>query len=492
MSALLLLLLACGRPSTDADVRMVGVGNDPEQIGPEPTAYGGIVEYDVIDFAGAGLNLGHMGLGSFQEVGPQMITFAPPYQAVLGFSYIFDTRLPAGDTFSFVAPVPPVGEGTCYTIVEPQGPIGSFTTVDVGDYMRFTSDDGTADFKMSRIPADYPPDARDVSIYYLSFDEFAPTPRSHYVAGDGSTNPGAMQSQVYRPANFAFGQEISFQFPGAVTRVDQPVGSIPRPSSAAGDPRVVLPGALGGVLVEWLDKDAGAAKSACIEYYGGATDDSGAPVSDAGRATPPLTPADCETLVAPPSDEDYFDAFPGQIYPGPWDTSDGKLTFKWTPQGNGDYVSLAVRFMAPIDPTDPNYLVQRKDGRDVFTCEQDDADVEWVTDPTILDPESDPEDPELVPAMQGDPFSRMVEVSCLASESSGEFTLDQSMLADALEYVDVHPAGGVVFFFTRGQDNEVEVPAVKDSYDQLREITPIKVTARHTRIGRMAWDGGAE
>ena len=44
----------------------------------------------------------------------------------------------------------------------------------------------------------------------------------------------------------------------------------------------------------------------------------------------------------------------GQIYTGPWDTSDGKVLFRWNPGTNPDeYVSIAVRFLGPVDPADP-------------------------------------------------------------------------------------------------------------------------------------------
>ena len=65
-----------------------------------------------------------------------MVSFEPPYSAVSGFSYIFDQLLPAGDTFSFMIR-PPMADDHCYTQFEANGPIGAFTTVDVGDYMEF-------------------------------------------------------------------------------------------------------------------------------------------------------------------------------------------------------------------------------------------------------------------------------------------------------------------------------------------------------------------
>ena len=74
----LLPALSCAPEYDDVPVKLVGVGYDPDEIGPAPTPYGGVVEYSWVNFAGGGLSLALMGLGSFDEVGPQMVGYRPP------------------------------------------------------------------------------------------------------------------------------------------------------------------------------------------------------------------------------------------------------------------------------------------------------------------------------------------------------------------------------------------------------------------------------
>jgi hypothetical protein len=482
--ASILVLTACGRPVTDADVRLVGVGNDPDQIGPAPIPYGGVVGYDHVELAGGGLALAHMGLGSFDEVGPGIVGFAPPYDAVIGFSYLFDQKLPAASTLTFTAPVPPSTPDTCYTVVEPEGPIGSFNTVDVGDYMAFTTADGANEFKMGRVPADLPPKANNLFVYYSTVEPYAPTARTHLVPGADPTDASAMVEEVWKKPNYPYGQEMIYHFPGGYTRFDQGISSIPRPSGAAstGSPKITLPQSVGGVLMSWngpqYDENGGdvadGEHTACIEYYG------------AGRVAPPGTPADCLVPGPIPNDDQTYDSFPGQIYTGPWDSASG-VNFQWTPTEADDTVALAVRFMAPVDPNDPNYLTPQVPGDDGYRsatmCEQDDPDAEMRFDQSFLDDQGN-----LARTLQGDPFSRMVEVSCLLADD-GDYTLDNSQLTDAMAYLATHQAGGAIFFFSRGTKVEADVPDAKDLYDQLHEITPIVISSKDVKIGRFQWNG---
>lgn len=516
----ILALLACGRNSNDVPVRMVGVGNNPEEIGPSPTALGGVVSYDHVELAGGGLALAHMGLGSFAEVGPGTIGFAPPYSAVVGFSYLFDNKLPAASTLSFTIPVAPSTEDSCYTTFSPEGPIGSFTTLDVGDYIEFAAQDGSGRFRLARNPADYPADTSNVFIYYSSVEDFAPTPRTHLAPDPADpTNPAAMKPVVWREANFPFGAMADIGFPGGVSRFDQNVGSIPRPSrSIEGQQQIQLPDALGGVLIEWNGKKYDArgrviadegAQTTCMEFYGG------------GRAAPPTDPTACETpptyprdAEASPADDDgrcvdsfgyvtfdeddrgscegtTYDAFPGQVYPGPWATTDGKVTYKWNAKDHGDMVTLAFRFMAPINANDANFRVPLMpvdpsqplgDGnqRAAGACEQDDA--EYVLDPTLFDEDGKP----LAP-IQGDPFDKSIEVVCLLKDD-GEFTIDNAIFADAMAYAQQHEIGGVTMFFGRGTTVEMDVPLAKDQRDQARDISPVRVSTNTARIGRLTWN----
>ena len=99
---ILLLLAACIPDYKDADVKLVGVGYNPDEIGPSPTPYGGVVEYSLINFSGAGLSLAMMQLGSLGEISEANFGSKAPYRAVYGFSYMFDSQLTAADSLGGV------------------------------------------------------------------------------------------------------------------------------------------------------------------------------------------------------------------------------------------------------------------------------------------------------------------------------------------------------------------------------------------------------
>lgn len=475
---LIVALLGCGRETENADVRLVGVGSDPEEIGPPPTPYGGLVGYDNVELAGGGLALAHVGFGSFEEIGPSFAnaSAAPPYRMTVGQSYLFDTKLTAADTMTFSAPVPPENIGTCYTTYSPEGPIGSFSTVDVGDYMEFAAPDGST-FRMNRYPTDVPPDARDMFVYYSKIQPWAPSALTHRVPDPADpTNPNAMIEEAYITPNFPFGEQMTWQFPGGVTRFDQPVSSIPRPSSSVAPNAITLPVDMKGVQITWngarFDADGNpiaevGEQSQCLEFYG------------EGREVAPDSPEACDEPPTYPTDKANWDSFPGQIYTGPWDAEDGRVTLRWTPSPDETPVSFAVRFMAPVDETDPNYQYAEVDGRPATACEQT-SSTPFVFDDSIAES----------PAMAGDPFSKMVEVSCLF-EDTGEAVITVEQLADALEYLGGREAGGAIFFFGRQSEVEAYVPPVKDQYDEKHDVNPVLVSSKIVRVGRFHWDGSA-
>ena len=202
---LALLLVGCGRDTVNSDVKMVGVGYNPDEIGPAPEAFGGIIEYNWFDFESGGLSLGFAGLLSFDEINGDM-GFAPPYSLVYGFSYLFDNKLTGAVSAGTVQPLP-VKEDSCYTTFEATGPIGSFTTVDVGTSITFASTESDAEYSIGRVPADYPPETRDMFIYYSEIGGWRPEAATGLVPGD-SNDPLDMTERVLRPANFPFGETM--------------------------------------------------------------------------------------------------------------------------------------------------------------------------------------------------------------------------------------------------------------------------------------------
>ncbi len=497
--ALVATTVSCAGDYADAPTKLVGVGYNPDEIGPAPTPYGGVVEYSWVNFAGGGLNLALMGLGSFDEVGPNLVGFAPPYSAVYGFSYVFDTKLSAADSLAGVTSVPPDVDDTCYTTFSAGGPIGSFKTVDVGSWMEFRTTNEARDggFRMERTPRDYPSNAQDLFVYYLGFDYYQGVARyGRESTGDG-TRVTSLDEVLVQKANFPFGQEVEYSFPGAVAGQEQPIASLPRPSAAVdgGDKRFNLPNAPGGVQLAWngpaydsFGREVGSgAQSTCLSF-----------------AAPSEAPVDAAACGTVPSGDS------GQIYTGPWSTEEG-VTFNWTPSAEGgETVSLAVRFLGPVDQDDaafkervvlvqPDAAAQR-----AWSAAQRDGDIpsdatipvgrrapQACEDPSKVTAEFDDQfsraDGELVPALRGDPFNNVAEVTCRLKDD-GSYTLTSAQLEQAMTYAKRMGAQGAIFYFARSTEVDAAVPPVKGQFGQRLDISPIKLTSRAVDIGRFWYE----
>jgi hypothetical protein len=494
---LLLALFSCAPEYKDVPVKVVGVGYDPQEIGPSPTPYGGVVEYSWVNFSGAGLSLALMQLGSFDEVGPDMVGFAPPYAAVYGFSYLFTEKLPAADSLGGVTSVPPEAEESCYTTFEASGPIGSFKTVDVGDYMELVTANGEGGLRLERNPAQYPADAENAFAYYSSIDLWTSAPMYALVPNGKGNRPDDMEKVLVHKASFPSGEAVAFRFPGGVPPQYAPVGSVPVPSAVAGTTELKVPSLPGGVQLEW--------KGPRFDNYGhevGASGEQRTCLAFSGSAAvDPQGPAECVEAI-------NAAAAVGQIYTGPWDAEDGQVLFRWEPGADAnEYVSLSVRFLGPVDRNDPNFareIVYEEAPRGVTVAWNAQAgknfpDVDapaGTRAPTACEEEGAYEfDPnyttdagDLIPAMRGDPFHNMAEVTCRLRDD-GEFALTNAIVADALTYARAHGSEGVVFYFGRSNEAEVEVPDAMDNYGNRKSITPIKVASRAIDIGRFWFEG---
>jgi len=497
-------LLGCGRDVEPSDVKLVGVGNNPDEIGPAPTPYGGLVEFNHVEFAGGALPLGAMGLSSYTEAGPAILNMAPPYGAVFGLSYIFDTKLRGTTSLALVQPNPPPAAGSCYTQLYPAGPFdGGFNTVDVGDYVKFThAETGDDVVVFDRIPRDYPPEASRLSVVYQVIQGYSPTDRTRLIPDpDGSNALGDMVEVPYRTANFPHGEGVSLQWPGGFTTFDKPVGSVPvpyRPDNAT----ITLPQEWSGVHMTWngpryyysfADQDyitnEPADYSTCFEFT--------SPL-EFGSDGAPTSAADCADLTSPPREPGLYNAFRGQMYTGPWETQDG-VTFAWNPDESDDTVSVAVKFLAPIDTSSSSFTSRQvalnpddpedeRIYRDAQVCEDGTVDgAEFRFDEEQWAP-----DGNLEAVLQGNPNEVVAQVVCNVPKESGEFTLTQDMVADAFEYARSRGAAGSIFMVGKQQTSEVAIPAVKDPYDQRHDVNPVFVTAKTIRIGRFYWNFATE
>lgn len=488
-------LAGCGREVTPSDVKLLNVGNDPDQIGPSPTPYGGIVDYNHVDIAGGALPLGVMGLRGYTEIGPDLVSMAPPYEAVFALSYLFDTKLRGATNLSLVLPHPPAAVGTCYTQIQPSGPFdSSFNTVDVGDWMDFRrADDDKRVVRLERIPRDYPPEASRLSVYYQALEGFSPTDRTHLVpAADGSLDPRDMVEVPYRFANFPFGDDLTLQFPGGFTSFDKPVASIPRPSASI-DPTILrMPQPVGGVQLQWdgpkwtyslaertWERTEGTVNT-CFEFVD----------RNAFGGGEPGSPSDCNELTPYPNGEFTYNIFRGQMYTGPWDATDGQVTMSWEPDESEDTIVVAVKFLAGVDPQDDAFVYraveQGGEYRDARVCESG----EYVFDDEAYGDGDDvpyAEDGEVSVALQGNPSEVLSQVVC-SVPNDGSFSLTQDVLAEAMEYAVDRGGSGAIFLFGRDSTVEASIPAVKDPYDQIHDVNPVKVSARTVRVGRFYWD----
>lgn len=515
LTALLLLSTACGRELSPSDVKSVGVGLDPEEIGPEAELYGGIVEYSWVDFAGGQLPLALMGLVSFDPVGPSLSGFKAPYAMVYGLAFVMDSDMPAPDALLGTFASPPKTVGTCQTVYEPFSFVNSLA--DVGNTISFDSEDGQTGVAFERTPAIYPPDARDAFTYYFGLETWRPTAQTRYVTGEDPTDPSAMTEEVMRKSNFGFGQEMTLGFPGGAPPSTALVGSIPMPLSALGENRALtLPNRPDGVRMSWTgpryDADGvlltdGEAVSTCLKYV--------TPTSN------PDSPHACGALA------NENEGAP-QMYTAPWET-DGGVLFQWTPPAEsvGETVSITVRFLGEVDRESESFLVgvvegdpaeaswydedaesyvplsegwaaAQEDGdipagaeiptgrRAAQTCE-DDEDITWVFDDAF-----EQADGSLIPSLQGDPTNAIVEVTCTLPEQAGEdiaeFLLTEEVVADALAYAQLHGSGGAVFYFTRSTSAAIATPPVRDAHGKRREISPLLVVSRAVQLGRF-WYG---
>ncbi len=503
--ALLGVLASCGRDAEDVDVKLVGVGNNPDDIGPVPEDAGGMVEYDHVDFAGGGLSLGLLGLSSTNAVGPEMSQIAPPYAAVYGMSFLFDagTPDPLAHFGAFGTP-PPVADN-CWTTFEPFSFI-STGTVDVGYGLRVRSLESESEYAFARYPEIYPPDPQDVFVYYIGVESHVSVPMTSYVLGEDD-DPGNMTEQVVRASNYPHGEEVQVEFPGGIPPFEAPVSSIPQTSFAVPEvPSFRLPSAPDDLLLSWegvaydgkgntLAEDG--VHQTCVQFL----------------ANEPDGLVDCGQVQVPPDNDPVFD---GQIYTGPWDTDDGKLTFRWTPGvSTEEKVILNIRFLDPLDPQGETNLVGKvpistsansdvvdfwaedveaglvtgvlpQGYRDPLACEDadlgegDESAIQYIFDPQGLEGDGDPKQ-----HLRGDPSSNLAEVSCLVADD-GEFDLTMAHLEEAIAYVERNGgAGGAVFFFSRTTEMDLPLPAVKDREGNRRDVPDAQVQANSIKVGRL-------
>jgi hypothetical protein len=255
-----LVLASCARDTADAGVKPIGVGFDPGDLFPGPEQRGGLIDIGQYNTRGTNLDFGVTGF--FGSVDAFMDPEADPFDALLGWGWLFSPAIRAADEYSALSPKGPDLPDECFVQRDTNGPLGSFRTVDVGDEITFVNnqarldpnyDEDDADtwvpdteFVLPRNPQDYPVNTSSVFIYYVG------------------TAP-LREGDALLPDNWSYGQNVELQFTGSLPPETAPVPSIPVPSDAADDrankdaghPYVFTPDELMGVRVSNRVDDQG-------------------------------------------------------------------------------------------------------------------------------------------------------------------------------------------------------------------------------------------
>jgi hypothetical protein len=500
------LLIACGRDVTESDYKLAGVGLNPDEIGPTPKMYGGMISYDFIEFSGGALPLALVGLSAYDGTGPSMSTFKPPYGMVTGTSFFFEMDMPVPDVLFGSVAVPPENIGTCQTVFEPQSYLSGIA--DAGSSVSLRTIEG-AGMDLGRRPLFYPPDQSGVFPYYM---ELAVYKESERFWRDPATldDLDTWETSVAARSNYPFGQAVEVSFPGAVTDKSATFGSIPVPFSSLNENAShQLPVRPSGVMLSWagpvystdgiLVDSNDTLRNTCMQFQAHGED--------------PEAVSDClEYADLPDPIGDYFPK--GQMYTAPWDTTDGKVSIQWIPQtiNPNESVSISVRFLGEVDESDRSFVEEVvavpkspnaesawgraissgtiPDGtecpaegtRPAMPC---DEDVDFVFDDMLRKGDG------YVSSLQGDPSKALVEVTCRVDDAQGNFEITTELLADAMSYAKQHNARGAVFYINRTTTSEFTTPNVRDRVGNLRESGPLLVTSNAVQFGRFWFNDGA-
>jgi hypothetical protein len=494
------VLAACGRDVTPTSVKFAGVGLRPDEVGPTPTNFGGVIELDYVNFSGGGLPLGLLGLLSYDEVGPAFAQMKPPYGLIYGLGFIMEQDLPATDTLFGTFGMPPEVEGACYTNFEPRAYLNN--TSDVGDAITFVSENDGIAFGIGRRPSVYPlTSVESLFAYYSELDVYQP----EALVGTADVGTGTFTdapTRVIRAANWKHGAPVAVTFPGGLPPEDANVGSIPMPLVANEATTTTLPLLPQGVMLSWTgpqyDNTGAVVQTGevrtCLQFL--------------AHPEAPAAAEDCLSLAEPPDDGS---SFAGQMYTGPWDTNGG-VTLSWVqPEGadaSEDIITVSVRFLGPVDFDDENKLVSQvpvgvsdevieswedyaNDGlvpegseppegvRAALACEEEGVDFSWERDPALFD-----DNGNLIVSMQGEPTHTLSDVTCHVPSAATSFTITDEMIADARDYALRNNAEGAIFYLTRMTILDIDTPPVRDRFGQKRDISDVRVLTRSVELGR--------
>ena len=206
----------CGRDTSEAGAKLVGVGYEPGAVQPAPLPTGGVVDFTNLNVEATNLDMSITGL---YYPGDPFIHGGYPFSMVAGGSYIFHPALTAADEMQLLSPKGPDAMNTCFVTKDRNGPLGSFTTVDIGDNLRVVGDGMR--LEVARDPGDYPGNTAEVFITYFDANSLV------------MNHPNV-------DSNWVYDADVELQWDGGIPPAGAPVASTPQPSWA-GDERTMKP-----------------------------------------------------------------------------------------------------------------------------------------------------------------------------------------------------------------------------------------------------------
>ncbi len=505
---LVLVLAGCARETGEAGVKPIGVGFDPGDLYASPEARGGIVDVALTQIKGTNLDLGVTGF--FSSAGAFTDPESDPFNSVLGFSYFFQPAIVAADEYQLVSPKGPDVDNACLVQINARGPLGSFRTVDVGGELTLTN--GSSDpalrteFALTRNPQDYPTNTSNVYIYYIG-------------------TASLLQSHPLLPDNWAFGQELSMHFDGALPPEGAPVASIPLPSSAAdeqvgkeaGDPVVFSPDDLRGVFASNRTDDEDMER---MEYN----------PSSQGLPDPRLNDGVIHVQWDPPTTTDAPSFVTislkllGEAETGENAPSGDYCVPAATLEGTKDADWLEDYNATKTDWCDVGYEPDLEVGNDEFgldalaedTCHDGlDNDADSLCDEggcmaedgtTWLLPDTKCSRHSSATASCGadslcrpvggsrDPDDHRGDLICRAPDSDpdgdgvAEFVVPADAVQALLSQVDTSTVAGAVLVVSRTSEELITVPLVRDQVGNSDDINPVRLRLAQVQFGRVNWE----
>ncbi len=512
------LVVGCGRDNSPAGAKLTGVGYDPGSVQPAPIPAGGLIDFTNLNMEATNLDLSVTGL---YYPGDPFVDGTEPFHMVGGFSYVFHPALDAADELQLLSPKGPDAVDSCFVTKNRNGPLGSFTTVDVGDNIRFTSDNMR--FELPRDPGDYPTDTTDVFIVYGGVEA--------KVSGHPDID-----------ANFAYDTELTLEWDGGIPPDGAPVAAIPNPSWAgddrtnkpSGSPTVWSPPKLEGVIVgdtdsptsgdvlafapnnDWLDSPfdgTGDVLYVRWEPWEDAAAHSGQIViqvrllytEDEGTALacPWDSSEQCDCVDLNPNDPEYDEDALG-------------ATDLYCDDG---YAPLLGDAEPSSNEGDDSGLANCDDGLDNdwdFACDYGGCFCYWDPDdptcPEWMDGQWMGPDPSCARhyqtsecrAVNGERRCFQVggdrnifeggmaaELTCTVTDETGEFMIDADQIESLLDQVDVSRVGGAMFLIGRLVEERVTMPLVRDEIGNRVDIGQVRVRVSNISISRLAVDNAS-